>query len=228
MLRVLQGSKRSIAAACPLLASTYSARQVARRLQRARLALGSGSQRVDVCDYCHKYDTYVRPKVASLLQDSFNEIIKHDPSFFTAWLEFKETHSRWNALGFDTVASPAYLAAFLEYIKTHGFHSVVNEIVTVSVFFAAAVEGEAGWLECVKGYSAHWQLRDQQQKAFKHDLENPEEGTVYFHMDMADRSRGARCFAIWRAGVVNSKTLASKCFGAITQNQTGGTQIRAP
>jgi hypothetical protein len=63
----------------------------------------------------------------------------------------------------------------------------VNEIVTVSVVFGAAMDGENGWLEVIKGYSVHWQLRDQQQKAFKADIDNPDEDTLYFHMDMADR-----------------------------------------
>jgi len=177
-MRVLNSSRRALFNAVAELHNVVSYRTFSRQLQGGRLGVGAGSKRVDVCDYCAAFDQETGDLQKAV--NKFEEAVTVcDTDFFVDWRRLAPSSA--------IEASPKYLTALITYVRNRGLHSTRGEVRAAAATILDEMERPVhGWLAVVEGYSAHFQLRDNQWAQYKDHLTNPAPRTLYAHWDMQD------------------------------------------
>ena len=182
---VLQDSRRGIFSALDELQKSVSYRTFTRRLAAGRLGIGAGSKRVDVCDYCAAFDQEAT-KLRRELTDFGQAVEALDAEFFVSWRQGVLESPEFSAVGFQPEASPKYLASLLAYVRARA-GAGPQALRDMAARFVEELEGK--WLPVSKGYSSHWQLRDNQWGEHQHHLSAPAARTLYVHWDMQEPAR---------------------------------------
>ncbi len=97
--------------------------------------------------------------------------------------------TRWaselNEPNFVPAGSPSYLESVVAEAKkwrprlTDSQKGLVDQ-------FVGSMEGDMGDIAVIRGYMAHWQLRDSQKKAFESQCRSVAEGSVLLHWDFEE------------------------------------------
>ena len=97
-------------------------------------------------------------------------------SFFSLHTAFEEQYTELFA-AVDEIA---------ERIRAKGALATPDTKDACSQFCEVMQNEDHGWISRVKGMSAHWLLRDQQQDSYTRHLEQPDARTLYVHWDFQD------------------------------------------
>jgi hypothetical protein len=192
-LQTLSMSKRRLYMLLPAVHTKVGYDTFVRALRRGRLGIGMGSKRVDVCDYCHWFDTRLCKSIAPLLRTSRITIQRLDLEFFVAFDDMAKKHREYKLTSFIAAESPSYLRAFGGHLSLHGLTHMNEEIVAASTAALAKLNGTGadgaeneGYIEQLDSISAHWKLRDNQQVELRKCTDEPEADTLYLQWDFGD------------------------------------------
>ncbi len=192
-LQTLNMSMRRLYMLLPAVHTKVGYDTFARALRRGRLGIGLGSKRVDVCDYCHWFDTRLCKHTAPLLRTSRITIQRLDEDLFVAFDDMANKRREYKLTSFSAAESLGYLRAFGEYLALHGFTHMNAEVVAASTAALAKLNGTGaeneGYIEQLDSISSHWKLRDNQQNELRKATDEPEDATLYLQWDFGDSGK---------------------------------------
>ena len=179
-LKALVSSKRRVYESVEAIHTRMSFTTFVRRLRGARLGIGVGSRRVDVCDICECFDNCYSVRVKQVEAQLQRAVAAYSSDVLVKWQAKVEGDAEFSADGFTVAASPRYLTELCEFLAGVVEPGELGGMITICVEALRELIGEA------LGYSTHFKAVQVQHAAFKADLEKPEPNALYCLWDMQD------------------------------------------
>ena len=118
VLKTLASNKRHVHRSSQPLRNSFTYRHFCRRLRLARLGIGVGSRRVDVCEICAAWDNHAKVQINGLLNSVEGTINNLMPTYFDVWEEQKERYG-WLEPTYMREENAEYITEFVDYIQNH-------------------------------------------------------------------------------------------------------------